>query len=280
MAERKVKKVFAARPTLEGAGVKLKRAFGFREVPLFDPFLMLDDFGSKNPDDYTAGFPWHPHRGIETVTYMLEGHVDHGDSLGNSGTVGPGQVQWMTAGRGIVHQEMPRREAAGLRGLQLWINLPRAHKMTEPRYRDISAESIPTVRTPEGAEVKIIAGRFQSVGGPVREIFGNPEYLDVTLPPGTPFVREIEAKHGAFAYVMEGSAEFGPSAERVVRGQTALFGSGPAVRATAGPEGARFALISGRPWGQPVAWRGPIVMNTEEELDQAFREYENGTFLG
>ncbi len=176
-AFRRVKKIFTARPTLEGAGVKLKRAFGFREAPLFDPFLMLDDFGSANPADYMAGFPWHPHRGIETVTYVLQGAVDHGDSMGNAGSIGPGQVQWMTAGRGIIHQEMPRSEPGVLRGLQLWVNLPREHKMTAPRYRDITAESIPAVRTAEGGIVKVIAGRFGDAEGPVKEIFGNPSYL-------------------------------------------------------------------------------------------------------
>jgi redox-sensitive bicupin YhaK (pirin superfamily) len=278
-AYRRVKKIFTARPTLEGAGVKLKRAFGFREVPLFDPFLMLDDFGSANPADYMAGFPWHPHRGIETVTYVLKGAVDHGDSMGNAGSIGPGQVQWMTAGRGIIHQEMPRSEPGGLRGLQLWINLPREHKMTAPRYRDITAESIPLVRTAEGATVKVIAGRFGDAEGPVKEIFGSPAYFDVELPAGASFERTLESRHTAFAYVMDGSADFGPGGESAIRGQTILYGHGPALRVEAGPEGARFALVSGRPWGEPVAWRGPIVMNTQEELDQAFREYENGTFL-
>lgn len=276
---RLLSKVLTGRPTLEGAGVRLKRVFGFREVPAFDPFLMLDDFGSKNPDDYTAGFPWHPHRGIETVTYMLQGTTAHGDSLGNSGTIGPGQVQWMTAGRGIIHQEMPEPQPDALRGVQLWVNLPRSHKMMPPRYRDIAASAIPIHRTSEGALVRIIAGRLGKDVGPVREIIGDPEYLDVELPAGTAFRREIAGAHTVFAYVLEGKGAFDASGKDIVRGQAVLFGGGSAVEIEAGKAGLRFLLVSGLPLGETVAWRGPIVMNTDAELDLAFEEYANGTFI-
>ncbi|MHB8054106.1 MAG: pirin family protein [Candidatus Aminicenantales bacterium] len=276
---RRVKKTFAGRPTLEGAGVKLRRVFGFREVPLFDPFLMFDDFGSEIPEDYIAGFPWHPHRGIETVTYMLAGTVTHGDSLGNEGTIGPGRIQWMTAGRGIIHQEMPQRQPDRLRGIQIWINLPRSYKMMPPRYRDIAAEDIPEISLPSGGRIKVIAGRYGEVKGPVAEIIGNPSYLDVELPPAAEWARETPSRQTAFVYVLSGDGVFDAEGTAVAAGRAALFSHGPAIRAVAGKNGARFILLSAAPIGEPVAWRGPIVMNTTEELDQAFREYEAGTFI-
>lgn len=277
---RRIKKTFAGRPTLEGAGVKLRRAFGFREVPLFDPFLMLDDFGSDNPDDYMEGFPWHPHRGIETVTYMLAGTVAHADSLGNEGAIGPGQIQWMTAGRGIIHQEMPRRQPDRLRGIQIWVNLPRSRKMMSPRYRDIAAADVPEILIPSGGRVKVIAGRIGEVKGPVAEIIGDPNYLDVELPPGAEWTHETHSRHTAFIYVFSGDGVFDAEGTAVSAGHAALFGHGRAIRAAAGKNGVRFIGLSAAPLGEPVAWRGPIVMITEAELDQAFREFEAGTFIG
>jgi redox-sensitive bicupin YhaK (pirin superfamily) len=276
---RSVNKVFTGKPTLEGAGVRLHRVFGFNEVPLFDPFLMLDDFGSAEPDDYTAGFPWHPHRGIKTVTYMLHGSVAHGDSLGNSGVIRDGQIQWMTAGGGIIHQEMPERQPDYLRGLQLWVNLPGRDKMMVPRYRDIARDACPTVQTKTGAEVRVIAGRFGNARGPVKDIVIDPGYIDVRVPAGARFEHEIPENHKVFAYVLDGSGCFDAGQDPLPQGRLALYGPGRAVSVTAGKDGVRFVLISGRPLGEPVAWGGPIVMNTQAELDQAFREYQAGTFI-
>lgn len=276
---RAVHKMFSGRPTLEGAGVLLHRVFGYSETPLFDPFLMLDDFGSSAPDEYMAGFPWHPHRGIETVTYMLHGSVAHGDSLGNSGVIRDGQVQWMTAGGGIIHQEMPELQTDYLRGVQLWVNLPARDKMMAPRYQDIAGDSIPSVRTKAGAEVLVLAGAFENVHGPVKDLIIDPGYLDVLLPPGTRFEHAVPEKHTVFAYVLEGGGFFGDGKSAMAKGRLALFGPGPAVSAAAGKEGLRFILVSGRPLGEPIAWGGPIVMNTQAELDQAFREYHAGTFV-
>jgi quercetin 2,3-dioxygenase len=276
---RTVHKVFSGRPTEEGAGVLLHRVFGHSELPQFDPFLMMDDFGSADPDDYMAGFPWHPHRGIETVTYMLHGSVAHGDSLGNSGVIRDGQIQWMTAGGGIIHQEMPERQADYLRGLQLWVNLPAREKMRTPRYQDIAAEAIPVVRTKAGAEVRVIAGRYGSAQGPVKDLIIDPGYLDVRVPAGKRFEHEVPAAHTAFAYVTEGGGDFGGAKGTLTGGHLGLFEHGPAVSATAGKDGLRFVLVHGRPLGEPIAWGGPIVMNTQAELDQAFREYRDGTFI-
>jgi redox-sensitive bicupin YhaK (pirin superfamily) len=316
---RMVSKIFSARPTLEGAGVRLKRVFGFTEVPAFDPFLMLDDFGSSDPADYLRGFPWHPHRGIETITYMLHGRVEHGDSLGNTGVIGTGDVQWMTAGSGIIHQEMPRVagvaaptmggapsdaadrapgtastaapvDAAGaapgavpatlLRGFQLWSNLPADHKMMDPRYQDVESDEIPVVEAAGGAIVRVICGEVDGAAGPVQDIMTDPEYLDVTLPVGSWFERAAPRGRTVFAYVFEGSGSFGPrGAAQVGRETAALFGDGDEVRATAGQETVRFLLVSGRSLGEPIAWRGPIVMNTDEELRRAFQEYQDGTFV-
>jgi redox-sensitive bicupin YhaK (pirin superfamily) len=296
-ALRRIRKVIGARLTIEGAGVRLKRAFGFQNVPELDPFLLLDDFHSDIPADYLAGFPWHPHRGIETITYVLTGTVEHGDSMGNGGVIGEGELQWMTAGSGVIHQEMPKGDHSGrLQGFQLWANLPARQKMMDPRYRGIGAQEVPAARVGAGT-VRVIAGRAGGIEGPVRGIVTGPAYLDVSVPPSSPFSLPVEAGHTAFAYVFEGSgffdpgrdpfsfpaegrnyfdlertAEIGP--ERVV-----LYGDGDRVEVQAGERGVRFLLISGRPLGEPVAWHGPIVMNTEEELRTAFEEYRNGTFI-
>ncbi|HOW44120.1 MAG TPA: pirin family protein [Candidatus Aminicenantes bacterium] len=280
-AVRAVRELRRGVATLEGAGVRLRRLFGFEKVPGLDPFLLLDDFSSDEADDYLAGFPWHPHRGIETITYVLRGEIEHGDSLGNAGVIGPGDVQWMTAGSGIVHQEMPREgRLPGLQGFQLWANLPAAEKMMPPRYRGVAARDIPLLTLPGGAKVRIVCGRVGNVEGPVRGIRIDPEYLDVELPAGAAFRRELPAAHAAFAYVFAGSGRFAdPASRQATAGTLAVFGDGDAVEAVAGSGGLRFLLVSGRPLREPVAWRGPIVMNTQEELRRAFAEYEAGTFL-
>ena len=283
---RTVKRIFSARPTLEGAGVRLKRVFGFGEVPALDPFLLLDDFHSDNPADYLAGFPWHPHRGIETITYILHGRVEHGDSMGNSGVIGPGDVQWMTAGSGIIHQEMPQRDptagAAGslVWGFQLWANLPASHKMMDPRYQDVKSNQIPRVELEGGASARLISGTVGGAVGPVQGIVTDPEYLDVTVPAGFRLVHATQKGRTVFAYVMEGSGKFGDDgAAEIGRENAVLLSDGDQVVVTAGGVAVRFLLVSGRPLGEPVAWRGPIVMNTEEELRRAFREYQEGTFV-
>lgn len=256
--------------------MRLRRAFGFDHVPRFDPFLMLDDFSSDDPDDYRAGFPWHPHRGIETVTYLLKGRVTHGDSIGNSGTIGPGDVQWMTAGSGIVHQEMPQPTRGGLAGFQLWVNLPARDKLTTPRYRDVAAASIPVVTPVPGVKVRVIAGEIAGVRGPVRDIVVDPEYLDVSLRTGVAFAQPMAHGLNGFCYVVEGAVSVG--GRTVAAGSVALLGAGDLVRLQA-DEVSRVLLVSGRPLGEPVAWRGPIVMNTEQELDVAFDEYRRGDFI-
>ena len=271
--------VFASVPTREGAGVRLKRAFGFSEAPGLDPFLLLDDIHSQDPGDYTAGFPWHPHRGIETVTYVIHGDVQHGDSIGNVGAIGDGDVQWMTAGSGIVHQEMPQPTGGDMRGLQLWINLPASMKMMDPRYRDIKADTIPVIRD-EGMVIRVIAGKCNGVMGPMDDLIQNPTYLDVTLSPGTVFEYEVENDHTLFTYILNGSGVFSKEArESVSEDHVVLYGRGDRTYIVAGEAGLRFLLISGAPIGEPVAWRRPIVMNTEEELREAFREYQDGTFI-
>jgi len=275
---RSVQRILQSRPTLEGAGVHLHRAFGFDETPDLDPFLLLDDFRSKNPDHYLPGFPWHPHRGIETITYMLEGRVEHGDSLGNMGIIAPGDVQWMTAGNGVIHQEMPKGDAKGrMGGFQLWANLPKNHKMMDPRYREVKAHTIPEVIMESGAKVKVISGTVEGVAGPVKDIVAEIIYLDVQLDPQGCFLFPIQSDYNAFAYVVEGGTVI---EKAVVRSRSlVVFGKGDRVELTAGDEGARFLLAAGRPFKEPVAWRGPIVMNTQEELDEAFEELEDGTFL-
>jgi len=278
---RTIRKVWRSRPTIEGAGVHLKRAFGNQEVPLLDPFLLLDDFRSDDPSKYLPGFPWHPHRGIETITYVIEGDVEHGDSMGNRGDITAGDVQWMTAGSGIVHQEMPRGNAEGrMGGFQLWANLPASHKMMDPRYRDVKRSEIPEVSVEGGAAVKIVCGRVNGVQGPVRDIVTDPEYLDVAVPKGARFTHPVKSGHTVFAYVVEGSASFDMERERQWGPESLVhFGEGDAVSITAEKAPVRFLLVSGKPIGEPVAWYGPIVMNTDEEIRIAFEEYRNGTFI-
>jgi redox-sensitive bicupin YhaK (pirin superfamily) len=263
---------------LEGAGVHLHRAFGFHEVPRLDPFLLLDDFRSDDPAHFLPGFPWHPHRGIETITYILEGRVEHGDSLGNRGVIGPGDVQWMTAGNGVIHQEMPKGDTKGhMGGFQLWANLPKSHKMMDPRYRDVKASTIPEVVMEGGAKVKVISGIVEGVQGPVRDIVAEIMYLDVKLEHGGRFELPVKNGFSVFAYVYEGAFETG--SDLVPAGSLVVLGDGDRVVLKAGAEGACFLMAAGRPLKEPVAWRGPIVMNTPEELQVAFDELEEGTFL-
>jgi redox-sensitive bicupin YhaK (pirin superfamily) len=295
---RKIQKVFRSKPTIEGAGVHLKRAFGFREPTLFDPFLLLDDFRSDNPAYYIKGFPWHPHRGIETITYMLDGRVEHGDSLGNAGIISPGDVQWMTAGSGIIHQEMPKGDSGGkMGGFQLWANLPADSKMMTPRYRDLKSNQIPEVELKGGTRIKIISGDVGDISGPVRDIVIDPLYLDVTVPPRSEFSFPIDPEHNVFAYVIfgrsyfckerdpfsydtEGSNYFDLQHDPLFGSETLiLFGNGDTVYAATDRNPVRFLLIAGKPIREPVAWHGPIVMNTQEELRIAFEELENGTFI-
>jgi redox-sensitive bicupin YhaK (pirin superfamily) len=298
MSIRPVKEVLHTRATLEGAGVKLQRAFGFGNTSQFDPFLLLDDFRNENPNDYRAGFPWHPHRGIETITYVLAGNVEHGDSLGNRGSLGAGDVQWMTAGSGILHQEMPKGDAHGrMHGFQLWANLPASLKMTNPRYQDVAAGDIPEVVDDDGTRVRVICGDFWGAKGPVNGVAADPRYLDVSVPPGRRKRLAVERSRNAFAYVFAGSGTFRDASEpRAVRNELAdapqpivrdetgnrslvLFDSGDEITVQAGDDGIRFLLVSGAPIEEPVAWYGPIVMNTEEQLQQAYDELRRGTFI-
>jgi quercetin 2,3-dioxygenase len=275
---RKALRVSKSKATIEGAGVHLKRAFGFTEVPRFDPFLMLDDFRGDDPSQYRSGFPWHPHRGIETVTYMIAGRVEHGDSLGNSGVIGPGDIQWMTAGSGIIHQEMPAGDARGrMGGFQLWANLPASQKMMDPRYRDVKSGDVPSVQAGD-ALVRVIAGSVAGSTGPVRDVVIEPEYLDVSVRAGGSFEHEVRRGHTAFAYVVDGGGRFSDG-EATADGSLVLFGDGELVTAKAGAEGFRFLLVSGKPLGEPVAWYGPVVMNTDAEIEEAFAEYRAGTFV-
>jgi redox-sensitive bicupin YhaK (pirin superfamily) len=295
---RGIRKVTTSRPTIEGAGVRLRRAIGFGDPQLHDPFLLLDDFRSDDPDDYRKGFPWHPHRGMETITYVLRGEVEHRDSMGNGGVISSGDVQWMTAGSGIIHQEMPQGDARGaMHGFQLWANLPAADKMMGPRYRGISHAEIPEVQQPNGVRIKVIAGTVGGVAGPVRDVVTAPEYLEVTVPAGATFSHPTTRGHTVFAYVIggrglfcresdpfsyeaEGAGYFDMERDPLLGdGHLALFADGDVVTIAAQQEPVRFLLISGKPIGEPVAWYGPIVMNTQEELRVAFAELENGTFL-
>jgi len=277
---RAVERVLRAYPTVEGAGVRLHRAFGNYEVPQFDPFLMLDDFRAKRPEDYLAGFPTHPHRGIETVTYMLKGTVEHKDSMGNAGNVNAGAVQWMTAGSGIVHSEMPKPVDGQMGGFQLWVNLPRASKMMDPRYQEITREQIPAVSPYDGVTIRVICGPVGSVKGPVRDIIADPEFLDVSLGPDADFSHPVKEGYTAFSYVIGGEGTFDPKEEHPVNNRDlVLFGSGPSIWARSSRKGLRFLLFSGKPIHEPVFWRGPIVMNTADELRVAFREYKEGTFI-
>ncbi|WP_370401089.1 pirin family protein [Sulfitobacter sp. JB4-11] len=288
-----------ATPTLEGAGVKLHRAFGFQDPSELDPFLLFDDFRNDRPEDFEKGFPWHPHRGIETITYVLEGTVDHGDSLGNTGTLGAGDVQWMTAGSGILHQEMPAGNTRGqMHGFQLWGNLPAAQKMCAPRYQDVTSADIPVVTDDDGTRVKVITGDFWGKRGPVDGIAADPQYLDIFVPAGLKKTFRIDTYRRAFAYVFEGAGAFADASaptgvllEKEVAGEELnirdlsgdrtliRFGTGDEVTVQAGPDGVRFLLISGAPIEEPVAWHGPIVMNTQAELQQAFADLRNGQFI-
>ena len=287
---RRVARVIEPQPVMEGAGVRLRRSIAGAALDYLDPFLLLDHFQSDEPSDYLAGFPWHPHRGIETVTYMLAGEVDHRDSIGNAGAIGPGDVQWMTAGGGIMHEEMPRPGADRLMGgFQLWVNLPASLKMTRPRYQDVPSASIPEVRRDDGTVVRVIAGEVDGVAGAVTEIHAEPEYLDVSLPAGVSFVQPVPRGHAALAYVFEGEGEFGVGADLGYRGELdgvllaaphlAVFGDGDEVRVAADGGPVRFLLISGRPLGEPIARYGPFVMNTREELQLALRDLQNDTFV-
>jgi len=299
MSIRPVKRIVQSKPTIEGAGVRLRRAFGFGETKETDPFLLLDDFRNDRRQDYLAGFPWHPHRGIETITYVLAGTVEHGDSLGNRGTLGSGDVQWMTAGRGIMHQEMPQGDAQGrMHGFQLWANLPSSLKMTVPRYQDVEAAAIPEIVDDDGTRVRVVCGEFWGKRGPVEGIAADPRYLDVFVPAGQRKTLKVETERHAFAYVFEGDGRFayaskprGILTEKQVDGEEivfrepvgdrslVLFDSGDEVTVQAGEHGIRFLLVSGKPIEEPVAWYGPIVMSTQAELAQAVTELRNGTFI-
>jgi len=295
---RAIKRLIKAKPTIEGAGVHLRRAFGFGNTQDFDPFLLLDDFRNDKPEDYLAGFPWHPHRGIETITYILSGNVEHGDSLGNQGVLAAGDVQWMTAGSGIIHQEMPRGDRDGkMHGFQLWANLPSSLKMTAPRYQDVQSTDIPEVVDDDGTKIRVICGNIWGATGPVDGIAAEPEYLDVSVPPGKRKILPVETRRHAFAYVFAGSGRFCNASapldvptegvgwsdtslsEEADNRSLVLFDRGDEVSIQAGEKGIRFLLVSGKPIEEPVAWYGPIVMNTQEQLRQAFAEYKAGTFL-
>jgi redox-sensitive bicupin YhaK (pirin superfamily) len=301
MSIRPVKRVVESRPTIEGAGVKLRRAFGFGNTEEFDPFLLFDDFRNDKPADYLAGFPWHPHRGIETITYVLAGTVAHRDSLGNQGALGAGDVQWMTAGRGILHQEMPEGDTNGrMHGFQLWANLPATLKMTAPRYQDVHAGEVPEVIDDDGTKVRVVCGEFWGKRGPVEGVAADPRYLDIWVPPGTRKTLPVETARHGFAYVFDGSGTFRdastpgpvvtenvgpqgmaptPTADTVGNRSLVLFDRGDEVTIQAGDDGVRFLLISGEPLREPVAWYGPIVMNTREELERAYAELRAGTFI-
>ncbi len=273
--DRKIQKILNRRTTVEGAGVKLRRVLGNDENSTLDPFLLLDHFGSDNPEDYILGFPWHPHRGIETVTYMWTGEVEHGDSIGNKGVIKSGDVQWMTAGSGIIHQEMPQKYDGLMQGFQLWVNLPAAKKMTDPKYRGIEKKQVPIVQR-DGAKIRVIAGNVDGTTGPVQDLAIDVEYFDVELSAGKSFEHSVPKKNTVFSYVVEGSIEI--AGMQVVAGQCSVLGEGNNVKITTA-KSSRFLFVSGEPLGEPVAWRGPIVMNTEKELDEAFQELELGTFI-
>jgi quercetin 2,3-dioxygenase len=277
---RKISHIIDGQKTSDGAGVSLLRVFGFYETGLFDPFLLLDFFGSENPNDYIAGFPWHPHRGIETVTYMLEGSVEHGDSMGNSGTIHTGDVQWMTAGSGIIHQEMPKADKGYMHGFQLWVNLPATHKMMNPRYQEIKASAIPILKEENGVIVKVIAGEHNGIVGPVKDIVADPVYFDISMPENATYLLNVNKDYTVFAFIFDGEGFFDESLEKPIKkGQLVRLTDGDLVKLTTTIHKARFILVSGKPLNEPVAWRGPIVMNTDEELDVAFREYRSGTFI-
>ena len=299
MSLRPVKKITESRPTMEGAGVRLRRAFGFGRTNEFDPFLLFDDFRNERPEDYIKGFPWHPHRGIETITYVLSGSVSHGDSLGNQGTLGAGDVQWMTAGKGILHQEMPKGNTQGqMHGFQLWANLPSQLKMTQPRYQDVESKDIPEITDDDGTHVRIVCGEFWGKRGPVDGIAADPQYLDITVPAGKSKRFKVDRARNVFAYVFDGDGKFKDSSdplpiktermtdtfEEIVtydvgNRSLVLFNPGDEIVVQAGDAGMRFLMVSGQPIQEPVAWYGPIVMNTEAELQQAFKDLQDGTFI-
>ena len=291
LENRRIAKLIKSQPTLEGAGVHLKRVFGFGNTALFDPFLLLDDFRSGNPAHYLKGFPWHPHRGIETITYVIAGQVEHGDSLGNSGVISSGDVQWMTAGSGIIHQEMPKGDENGcMGGFQLWANLPASDKMTQPCYRDVTKDQIPEVVLDNGTTIRIVCGKAYGKQGPVQDIFIDPSYLDIRVPAGKVFRHPTQKGHTVFAYIIDGQGVFGPDAivspaqddpetGMIPHETLVLFADGDQVTVSTRNDAVRFLLISGMPIREPVAWQGPIVMNTQEELRIAFEEYETGTFI-
>ena len=298
MSLRPIRQITQTKPTLEGAGVKLQRAFGFGKTKEFDPFLLLDDFRNENPEDYLSGFPWHPHRGIETITYVLAGSVEHGDSLGNKGKMTAGDVQWMTAGSGILHQEMPKGDPNGrMHGFQLWANLPASLKMTDPRYQDIPSAAIPEVTDDDGTKARIICGEFWGKRGPVEGVAADPNYIDISVPPLQKKILKVETDRNAFAYVFAGAGRFrdssdpqavlteqvarpdAPAAYDATNHSLVLFDRGDEIVVEAGPEGIRFLLVSGKPLEEPVAWYGPIVMNTQDELRRAMRELNDGNFI-
>ncbi|MEP7352617.1 MAG: pirin family protein [Acidobacteriota bacterium] len=301
MSIRPVKRVISSKPTMEGAGVHLRRAFGFGNTSEFDPFLLLDDFRNDVPDEYLAGFPWHPHRGIETITYVLAGTVEHGDSMGNKGAIAPGDIQWMTAGRGIIHQEMPKGDSLGrMHGFQLWANLPASLKMSPPRYQEIKSAEIGEVTDDDGTHARVICGEFWGKKGPVEGVAAEPTYLDISVPPGKKKRIAVDITRHAFAYVFAGGGKFlnasepqavktelvgdralgeGVSTTQADNHSLVLFDRGDELEIQAGEEGIRFLLVSGKPLGEPVAWRGPIVMNTQEQLREAFEDLNKGTFL-
>lgn len=277
--QRTVHSVQLSQPVIEGAGVKLRRVFGHGETTILDPFLLLDHFGSDDPEDYIAGFPWHPHRGIETVTYMKRGFVKHEDSLGNAGRIGGGDIQWMTAGSGIIHQEMPEQIDGLLAGFQLWVNLPPSAKMMNPRYQDISSSKVPEITQEDGVKIRVLAGKYNGVVGPVKDIIADPEYLDVSVPTQCEFYHPVKNGYTVFAYVFEGEGYFN-SEKKTEKGNLVIYNrEGDHVKIKTKTDPIRFLLISGKPINEPIAWAGPIVMNTHEEIRQAFEEYRKGLFL-
>ncbi|MEX0345380.1 MAG: pirin family protein [Rhizobiaceae bacterium] len=299
MSIRPIKQISSAQPAIEGAGVHLHRAFGFGDPSLADPFLLFDDFRNERPEDYLNGFPWHPHRGIETITYVLSGTVEHGDSLGNKGTLGAGDVQWMTAGSGIMHQEMPKGDDRGrMHGFQLWANLPASQKMTSPRYQDVESKDIPEIIDDDGTVARVVCGSFWGKTGPVDGVAASPQYLDISVPPGKRKILPVDTYRNAFAYIFQGSGRFSGASdpkgvlvekglgeeEIFIRDETGnrtlvVFDTGDEIVVQAGDEGIRFLLVTGAPLQEPVAWHGPIVMNTREELIHAFNELRSGSFI-
>lgn len=276
---REITRVIEPQSVMEGAGVRLKRSIAGRALDYLDPFLLFDHFGSDNPSDYLPGFPLHPHRGIETVTYMLAGKVTHRDSLGNAGTIGAGDVQWMTAGRGIMHEEMPEPILGVMAGFQLWVNLPARLKMSRPRYQEYLAAAIPEAHVGDGVRIRVVAGAAGGVAGPVTEIAAEPTYLDIRLAAGVAYAHPVPAGHTAFAYLFEGAAAFGAAGHPLAGPKLIVFGDGDVVQARAGGEGARFLLVSGQPLGEPIARYGPFVMNTRQEILQALADLQDGTFV-